>query len=75
MEGDQAKAGSLRGAEPLNILIGSLRGTKSLFHTQFPLSLEGEGDSGGEGDNNYQNPRGMGSPKQRPEVMRLIIAL
>jgi len=24
----------------------------------FPLSLEGEGDTGGKGDSNYQNPAG-----------------
>ena len=28
--------------------IGSFRGTKYLFHNHFPLSLEGEGDTGGE---------------------------
>ncbi len=31
---------------------GCLRGAKPLFLVSFPLSLEGEGDKGGEGDTN-----------------------
>ncbi len=41
--------GSFRGTRSLNILIGSLRGTKSLSH-HLPLPLiKGKGDKGGWG--------------------------
>jgi hypothetical protein len=35
---------SQRGAKPPNMLIESLRGTKSLQEKPLPLSFEGEGD-------------------------------
>ena len=42
--------------------MGSLRGAKPL-RKFFPVSLEGEGDTGGEGDSSYQNLKGDGVTK------------
>jgi len=36
----------------------------------FPLSLVGEGDTGGEGDSNYQNPKEIGLPNKNLQGVR-----